>query len=72
MIDAAIEVQIVDLLCDEDEEFRVSDALNVLLTVVAGVCCTADREPPQQIAAIFAQALLQKVKEETTAERLHS
>jgi hypothetical protein len=67
----SVETAILDLLCDEDGELNVGEALTPLLYVVCGLC-NLD-EAPDEIAAEFGAVLLRTVRENgLTARRLQS
>lgn len=65
----AVESAILDLLCDEDGDLHVGDALTVLLHIVAGLCCQATSQRPVDLATVFAVRLRQVVADQDNAER---
>lgn len=65
-----IEAEILDLLCDEDDDLHVGEALTVLLHVAAGLCCCATTHTPDELATEFAVKLRQLVARGTQSERL--
>ena len=55
------EAAVLTVLGDEDGDIDISEALPVLLYVVAGLCCCATTETPSSLAATFAETLEEQV-----------
>lgn len=66
--DNAAEAAVLDLFCDTDGEIDVAAALNTLVFVVAGLCCSG-RSPAPVLAGEFADALVRHVAGAPAAER---
>jgi hypothetical protein len=64
---ATTEEAILDLFCDEDEEFDMGEALTALASVIAAICC--ETSDPFEQSALFVAALDRRIAAEVRAER---